>query len=415
MKKLMIRITILGFFVLLALQVQATQPQTYDSIIYGAGDPAQDILNVQTAVNGGGSVLLRGSFDFGSGRVMILNDVEIYGETDNKGNPVTKISNGFLTFLSPLLVLPPTAPGPKIAIKNIHFDGARYTPIYIKYTSGADISGNRITNVNPRPVGPFSVQAGAILGSYTTATPNLQIGALTGNLVFSSNYVDLANANPSATLGQGVFINLTWGASIEISDNVVVNASRNALESLENYLDENGNGTITIRNNTLITPDVGFPWPSDSTPNGIVAGWVFNPAGATDPTINSNISVEHNYIEQGEANKCFAIFVKSSHASIRHNHILVGGGDEAKGVIIGGPNGQIANNRIEGSGQYALLVTSYENRLFGNNLNHFDPNEIGFDVGFGIEGNYNTLLGGKGTVEDLGTDNVIKGNWEIFP
>jgi hypothetical protein len=427
MRKLFFMVTVVSVCFFLPFQIQAVQPPSYDAIVDGSGDPDTDASNVQTAVNAGGAVLLRGNFNFGIGmgakRVMILNDVEIYGEADNQGNPMTVINGGFMTFFSPLTASPPSDPGPKIVIKYIHFDNARYTPINIQYTSGTDISENKITNVIPLPIGPLPgiplafVQRGANIGTY----PNLQPGAVTGDIIISRNYVDLQNGNPEATMGQGVFVTLTWGADIDITDNVVVNASRNALESLENYRDENGNGTLTFRNNTITTPDAGIPFPGDSTPNGIVAGWFLNPSGATDPTVYSPISIEHNYIEQGGANKCFAIAVISSYASIRHNHIIVGGGEEAKGIFLVGPNGTVANNRIEGSGQYGLLVTlnpvvpSYENRLFGNNFNHFDPNEIGFDVGFASGSNYNELRGGKGTVEDLGIGNVIQGNWEIYP
>lgn len=395
--------------------------------VYGTGNPGIDIDAVQDAVNEFDKVLLFGNFDFGDlGRVVIQRDVQILGETDKKGNPVTMINGGLSTFASPLPAggAPPSEPGPKITISNIHFHGARYTPIHILYTRGTLISGNKITNVIPvmHPWLPFFVQAGAILGTFYVIGPPLIPGALTGNLIFSGNNVDLSNDHPESTAAQAVFCNLTWGAAIEISDNVVVNVSRNAIESFDNYIDEDGNGSLTISNNNIITPQVGLPVPSPNTPNGIVAGWVLNPLGGMDPTKYSNIFIKHNYIEQQEGGLGYAIIVASSDAVVRQNHIIMGGGENTIGIHLRYPNGVVANNRIAGSGGYALSVgaTNPEiiasgNRLHGNNLNHFYPNEGGFHVQFEIDSTNNVLLGGKGTIWDEGTNNVIKGNYEIYP
>jgi hypothetical protein len=95
--------------------------------VSGTGDPAKDVPAVQAAVDGGGTVTLRGSFDFGErGRVLVRRDVNIVGVEG------ASIHGGFFTFYSPVPeVLPPTVPGPKVAIRNIHFDGALLTPINI--------------------------------------------------------------------------------------------------------------------------------------------------------------------------------------------------------------------------------------------------------------------------------------------
>ena len=155
-------------------------------VVEGTNNWPADIDNVQAAVNQGGNILLKGTFDFGNWalptpsptpklRVTINKDVGIYGETDKKGNPLTRINGGFFTFFSPLPVtplvppiiqtpplpsfyyqLPDTLPpGPKITVQGIHFDGALWTPIHIAYTSGANVSGNRITSVVPYGPGPF--------------------------------------------------------------------------------------------------------------------------------------------------------------------------------------------------------------------------------------------------------------------
>ncbi len=102
-------------------------------MVVGKSDPAYDVKAVQEAVDKGGTVLLKGTFNFGQkARVNIKNDVEIMGEIDSENKPVTKIEGGFWTFHSPLpsKESPPETPGPKITIQSIHFDGAVWTPMH---------------------------------------------------------------------------------------------------------------------------------------------------------------------------------------------------------------------------------------------------------------------------------------------
>jgi hypothetical protein len=53
-----------------------------DSVVISTGDPTLDVPAVQAAVDRGGTVLLKGTFDFGeSDGVSIKTDVEVCGET----------------------------------------------------------------------------------------------------------------------------------------------------------------------------------------------------------------------------------------------------------------------------------------------------------------------------------------------
>jgi hypothetical protein len=144
MKSLFIKLLITAFVISLPSLTIAAQ---YDSIVIGKGDPHSDVMAVQTALDKGGSVLLKGTFDFGKdGKVKISKDVNIYGETDTQGIPVTKIQGGFWTFQSTLPEqLPIRSPGPKIGIQQIHFDGAAWSPIFLPYCGGAEIINNKIS------------------------------------------------------------------------------------------------------------------------------------------------------------------------------------------------------------------------------------------------------------------------------
>ena len=146
MKRAMRMFSLLIIPLLLTGLLTAGNSYAYDSIITGQDNPELDVKAVQDAVDKGGSVLLKGMFDFGQkGQVNIKKNVEISGESDSNSNPITKIKRGFWTFHSPLPTteLPLPMPGPTIKIKNIHFDGAIWTPMHFPYISGAEISGNK--------------------------------------------------------------------------------------------------------------------------------------------------------------------------------------------------------------------------------------------------------------------------------
>ncbi len=142
------RLTISLFVVMAIFSFTSAEAQI---TVVGQNNPAVDIQALQKSVDQGGTINLKGTFDFGNeGRVNITKDVKIIGETNHKG-PVTKIKGGFWTLHSPLPAqLPPTASGPKITIQGIHFDGALWIPIHLAHSSGATISNNKITNVRPK-------------------------------------------------------------------------------------------------------------------------------------------------------------------------------------------------------------------------------------------------------------------------
>jgi hypothetical protein len=416
MKRIVSVITMISALVLLTVPVVASSRGAYDSVLVGKDDPAQDVKAVQDAVDKGGTVLLKGTFDFGEqGKVSIKNDIEIIGETDTQAVPLTKIKGGFWSFNStfPSKESPPEAPGPKIAIRGIHFDGAVWAPLHFAYTSGAEISGNKITNVIPYEVpvkwkGGETLlwQNGAVFGTRFVTRMKLMPGAVTGNLIFENNQVDLKNENPQITLGQGVFFVLTWGATIQIRGNVFTNVSRNSIESLDNYIDKEGRGMVIIKDNKIVTSTVGIPFPSPQTPNGIVAGWFVDPSGGIDPARYSNIVIMGNYVEvRGDTS--VGIFMLSDGAVMRSNEIMVGGGSEAKAIMQFGSSCLIANNKIQGSGQCAVFTMPWKtfagcrNTFVGNNISPFKASMAHVF----LQGNNNLLVGACGKVVDKGEGN----------
>jgi hypothetical protein len=392
-----------------------------NSVITGQNKEELDVKAVQEAVDKGGSVLLKGTFNFGpKGRVNIKKDIEIIGESDSNGKPLTRILGGFWTFHSPLpsVDLPLPGPGPKVTIKNIHFDGATWTPMHFPYISGAEISGNRITNVQPFGIpvkwsgeGYLLVNAGVIIGTRIAHREKILPGAVTGNLVVNNNAINLRCKDPQITMGQGVLFNWSWGATIEIKDNIIRNASRNSIEILDNYLDDNGTGSVFVAENNIVTPTVGIPFPTPETPNGIVVGWFYDMDGGADPKRNSKITVIKNFVQiNGKTSAGIASL--GDGVAILGNRVDVKGGPESSGISQLGSDAFIARNKIEGSGAFALGAIQWKE--LKANRNTFAWNDIkefmATKADFLCYGNDNTLIGTGNKVENEGSRNTILTN-----
>lgn len=414
---------LIGFFAILSIlcsefPLMAAQPGSYDSVVVGKGNPKADVAAVQKAVDQGGSVLLKGTFNFGQkGQVIIKEDVAIVGESDSKEQPLTKIEGGFWTFYSPLpsTELPLPGPGPKVIIKNIHFDGATWAPMHFAYISRAEISKNKITNFHPYPIprkwkggDKLFVAAGMLIGTYFAHKEKNLPGAVTGRLIVENNHVDLKCNDPRMTLGYGVFVARTWGAAIEIKGNRIRNASRSSIESLDNYLDKEGRGSVLVAGNNIVTPAVGIPFPATSTPVGILVGWFFDPSGASDPSRNSKITLIRNYVQtNGETS--FGIGTFAGGVAVLGNRVEVRGGSKAAGILQLGSNGFIARNKIDGSGGFALQDVAY--KTFKGSRNTFAWNDVsGFraiTADYLCTGNENTLIGTKCKMIDKGKENKV--------
>jgi hypothetical protein len=418
MKRAMRTFFLLIIPLLLTGLITAGTTYAYDSIITGQDNPELDVKAVQDAVDKGGSVLLKGMFDFGQkGQVNIKKNVDISGESYINSDPTTKIKGGFWTFHSPLPTteLPLPGPGPMIKIKNIHFDGAIWTPMHFPYISGAEISGNKVTNVSPFPI-PLNwqggenllVNAGVLMGTRFAHPEKILPGGTTGHLVVSDNNIDLTCENPKMTMGQGVFFLWTWGATIEIKHNRIRNVARNSIESLDNYLDEEGQGSVIVAENNVVTPALGIQFPSPTTPNGIVVGWFLDMTGGSDPSRNSKITVIRNFVQtNGETSG--GIISLGDGISILGNRVEVKRGSKSTGLIHIGSNGFIARNKIDGSGAFAMQAIPLRDiKTNGNTFAWNDVKEFkAAAAGFFCAGNKNTLVGTNCKVDDKGKGNIL--------
>jgi hypothetical protein len=347
--------------------------------IHASGNPAKDVAAVQAAVDAGGTVRLAGRFEFGErGRVVIRRSVLIVGE------PGTRIQGGFWTFFSPLPEALPPIPGPKIAIRNIHFDGALWMPINIAYASDLEVTGNRITNVRPHPyprpnLPNLQTMQGLMFGTfaaYADSTKRSYVpDAVTGPVVVADNIIDIPAPDPLNTLAQGIWGVWTTGIDARIERNRVSHSSRNGIEMIDNYRAANGKGRITIVENVIATPTIGVPAPTPRTPNGIVVGFFLDPASGANAARNSRYEVEENYVEVRGRNS-IGIAVFSDGAEIRSNTISTTGADSSP-ILMSSSNGLIADNVFRGTGTNIVNLRPFRemsasgNRLAGNHLVEF--------------------------------------------
>jgi hypothetical protein len=416
-KNLIVFLFVMWFLIATSWEVW---PQT---TVVGQDNAAKDIQAVQAAVDQGGTVLLKGVFDFGEkGQVRIGKDVKLLGEK-KEAQYLTKIKGGYWTFYAPLPTqLPIEAPGPKIEIRDIHFEGAVWSPIVIIYSSGVSIIGNRIAKVRPfsgpevavvLPSGN-SVQQAIVCSSFFAR--KYQPGVIKGTLIISDNDIDLSNDIPEKTMSQGVFIMWTTGIKAEVSGNTIVNCSRNSIEILDNYKDKDGNGEIVIQGNKIITAETGIPIPLPQTPNGIVAGWLFDQTVAADMSRNIKYSITKNtIIARGKTSMGIALLTLG--AIVQGNEIVVGGG-EASGIVVWGAKNELTQNKVRGNGKSAIAFSVFkklaarETKCQANDLSQFKASMADIMLTNGADNN--VFENQNGSVINMGKGNIVGGLKTVF-
>jgi hypothetical protein len=310
--------------------------------------------------------------------------------------------------------------GPKITIRNLDFEGASWTPIYIAHASGVTIIGNRISHVRPvlyarEGQKPFDVQHGIVIGAWLTQKrdkrESYQADAVTGIVRIEDNEIELTNDAPTKTMGQGLFLIGTTGVTASIARNTISNASRNCIEVIDNYRGSNGSGWIVIQDNQFETPVEGIPVPRPETPNGIVAGYFLDPAAGADPARTVGHMILHNTV-RAHGITSFGIAVLLDGALVRDNHVATEG-SEAVGILSTGSQVYIGQNSVEGTGLAAVRLvpfarmTASDSELFGNEFRQFKASTSDVILAKGTTNN--KVVGPNGTITDLGSGNQTKG------
>jgi hypothetical protein len=409
--------TVIPAIALLILIATASPGRATQSVT-GTGTPAQDVQNVQAAVDQGGLVILRGTFNFGpEGRVRISRDTRIQGEADSTGDPLTRIIGGFWTFHSPLPVkgAPPAGKGPLVVVRSIRFEGAKGTPLHFPHVGGLDLRDCTISRVTPQelPVrwsggDTLRFLAGVVVGNRLDSPGKPLKNAATGAIRIEDNRFDMTTDQPHNTAGYGIVAGGTWGADMVIGGNVIHRASRNGIDVLDNALDAKGHGAIVVENNRIATADTGIEYPHKYGPNGIVAGWYHDTTGGADFARNNRIVLTGNRIEaRGDGSSGLLLYANDIVATC--NDIIMGGGTEARGIIQTGSRGFFANNRVRGQARYALYCHPFEalsataNTFAWTDLTDF----TGLDSQVLLGGTANVLVGTPPMLLDRGQGNRV--------
>ncbi|WP_147818729.1 right-handed parallel beta-helix repeat-containing protein [Salidesulfovibrio onnuriiensis] len=400
----------------LACILAAPGPALAETVVIGTRNPVQDTANVQKAVDGGGSVLLKGDFDFGEkGRVLIRKSVEIRGEVDSLGLPVTIIRGGFWNFYSPLPVpgAPPAKKGPIISVSSLHFQGPKGTPLHFPYAAGLTIRNNIVENVEPQELkvewtesDSLLFAAGVVAGTRLDYRKTPLERAVSGVITIKDNRFHMMVNKPGMTAGRGVMVDWTWGALIRVENNIITKASRNGIELLDNVRSDKGEGSILVAGNKIVTDDRGIEYPNKFTANGIVAGWYFDTAGGSDFARNSKALILRNRVEiRGETST--GVFCYGNDATVAGNDIIVSGGDKSRGIIQTGSRGFFTANRFRGKGQYAIFNVPFEKLTASTNI--FAWNDFKEFTGLKgqmlLSGDLNRVLG-RVMVKDKGRGNT---------
>lgn len=406
-------------FIITALLILFTvSPVSADQTVVGSGIPETDIANLQKAVDGGGTVLLKGEFDLGeTGRISIRKNIRIRGELDGSDLPVTIIKGGLWSFYSPLPVkgAPPSSKGPLIVINGIHFKGAKGTPLHFPHVGGLNVEHCIISDTRPQTLDirwadgdTLLYQAGIVVGNRLEDRSKRIKRAAMGTIRIDSNHFYMETDRPEQTAGYGVVVDWTWGADISVTNNRIERASRNGIEILDNVLGPDGKGNINIDNNRIATANEGIPYPHKYGPNGIVAGWYFDTSGGANFNRNNRISLTGNRIEvRGKASTGMLLYANDM--VVTCNDIIVAGGSEARGIVQTGSRGFFTNNRIRGEGRYALYCHPFEalkaisNTFAWTNTNDF----IGIKGHILLGGSVNVVIGSNPSFVDKGQGNRL--------
>jgi hypothetical protein len=411
--------------------------------VVGADNAAVDVAAVQSAVDNTDSVILEGTFDFGdSGRVLLTKDVEICGQADDSGVPLTTIRRGQWDFHTPYPSTMPPPVGPKVAINHIHFVQSKGTAIHLAYSGGASISSNVIDQMRARQVNSAVAERAAIVVGPTIlgGVPNTQFvpGLVSGDINVSDNSIDVSGPeSTTATRGTGMFVSMYVGADVRIERNSVTGNTRTGLAILDGTFDTNHRGSVVIADNVIrTTVRLGFTQGAGPrAPIGIVTGFNNQRLFGSDPNLETiPVVIDNNTIELGDlsetgpATSPMGIVNIWNGALITNNAITVHGHARSTtdrlstsgGILATTSHQVLKHNTVSGEGCNAIRIggTSdgqerFDNVGIANNIIHFQPFNGGFDkcadVWLEPASHDNTMVGNSGSVIDDGVNNEVTG------
>jgi hypothetical protein len=403
--------------------------------VVGTGDPAIDVPAVQAAVDTAGTILLKGTFDFGDwGTVAVTgDDVEIRGERTG-GVYHTRIMGGQIPFLvgssatGPWEFLDPDAITPvnDFSIEAIYFENAMIAIGVMACHGEVTIAGNEIVDGRPLDFGGLPVAVGIYVGP----TPGgYDPAVVTADVTIRNNRIDgrarswpEPAPDPWAVCGphtgrcyRGLSMGIYFAyadAHAKIVRNEVVDVFQNGI-SLENSWPESHSEEMsaTVSRNTVV------PSATEFRGNGLTA-W----------SVKAHIA--GNTVDVANPESLGGVVCGSCYDSvIRGNRVSYSNGwlgaislvvDDWSNMRV--TRNRVIRNRITGEAPFAIALTpaalggtapAETNTIIENEVKRFTPAPTvwGFAAHYVLmEGaNKNLIVGRHGDVIDWGEDNTIIG------
>ena|SRR5690349_9646743 len=378
----------------------AAKPVT--TTVYPTGSFPLDMQNVQSAIDRGGTVILKATnaagqptaFDFGppdpqvDGGVNLHTDVSILGE--QSGGHMTTIKGGF----NPILGLVPV----KSTIQGIHFDGPLDSPIALIRSTGANIIANRITGIVPLLLFFGATEIEGIFVSGFDDPEN----AVTGQINVQGNVIEVSS---------GDFVN---GMQFdEVSADIQV--SGNSVEFLHSDGAVQTIGILVFRSHGKATVVQNQVTMGDGDPNAFPVGIFVGGHAEASYRISGNTVVTNHPNSDGIDVVGFSFSGPTQQAIVEGNHVVIHSTiPTAGGIAFAGAvqNSLMSANRIEGTSGNAIQILgidsstiAFSNHAVGNDISQLSAS-FG-DVFFGPDSADNLLAGHCNTYIDLGVGNRI--------
>ncbi len=390
--------------------VAAAGSASDNQTVYPTGTFPADVDAVQAAVSRGGSILLKATnrqgdptaFNFGppddantSGGVYITKDVKVFGE--RRGPYQTKIDGGVIPFRGWM----PGDTGDsharvKTMISGLDFERPLLSAVTIDWSSGSQIVGNRIANVqgelvcaDPDCNQPIGTEGRAIkfLGNYDPEH------AITGKISVSDNEIVNSNADLSAAI-----VLDSVAADVTIQNNRITVSQEGGMFLIDS------SGKVIIDDN-FIAPGDGNGNAS-SLGNGIDILDI-NTAGAEYIVTHNTLDIEN----PGADGIILDGYGGINHAIVTNNQVTMHGTNYgAISLFQNVSDSRITGNIIRGNASFGLDIMEYapeskasSNLFAGNNLKRFSGSVADIFLG---ENSQNTTVAERArTIIDLGVNN----------
>jgi hypothetical protein len=342
--------------------------------VYPTGDPAIDLPAVQSAVDAGGTVILKATptyFNFEAGIVEINDDVVILGEPGSISLPDGRMADRTTIYGGGGTGFPGygdpgdggtlnragafTVVGGSFEIKGLWLDSSSFASIFVRGCNGATISDNVITYTRRVQ----SVDQWWVSWAKPISFGEWESDQIFGDIIIEGNYIGF-NPNPPIFIWYAEGISLHW-----ITSNPMPN--------------------ISIIGNTILNPGkvwrVDDPWmyrfatgiscwhPATIRDNTIRGSWsiaVYSESVVSWPTIIAGSVIEGNLIQglvPGEGCKISnsALNVACSNNSVVRNNTVSGTTGWYGINVVWAPGTDVTANTVSVTGESGICVKRHSN------------------------------------------------------